>query len=123
MFAAGTAVAICGMVVGGRQVQRTRYRPDPWLAPEWAVVTSGVVCAMAMFVVGWVDPAQLIAPLDPLAWPSLPVVPAMGILVAATPAILAPPVATPPQRHVPDQDRGRTDEQLGRDRLDRVGAA
>ena len=41
IFVIGSAVAICGLVVGGRQVHRTRYRPDPWRAPEWAVVASG----------------------------------------------------------------------------------
>ena len=98
IFVVGSAVAIGGLVVGGRQVRRTRYRPDPWRAPEWAVVASGAVCVVIMFVVGWIDPGQLFPSLAPLAWPSLPLLPAIGVLVAVTPAVLAPPVATPPRR-------------------------
>ena len=98
IFVVGSAVAICGLVVGGRQVHRTRYRPDPWRAPEWAVVASGAAGVVIMFVIGWVDPAQLFPSLQPLVWPTLPWLPAIGVLVGAAPAVLAPPVATPPRR-------------------------
>src|SRR6185436_3825611 len=98
MFLVGSAVAVGGMIVGGRQVQRTRYRPDPWRAPEWAVVASGAICVLCTLVVLWTDPQQLFPPIQPLAWPSLPPLPALGVLIAATPAVLAPPVATPPRR-------------------------
>jgi energy-coupling factor transport system permease protein len=98
MFVAGSAVAITGMIVGGRQVHRTRYRPDPWLAPEWAVVASGAICVLFVLIVLWTDPRQLFPPIQPLAWPSLPLLPALGVLIAASPAVLAPPVATPPRR-------------------------
>jgi energy-coupling factor transport system permease protein len=98
MFLVGTAGAVVGLAVGGRQVSRTRYRPDPWRAPEWAVVASAAVCVTTFIVVGWVDPLQLVPILSPLVWPSLPLIPALGVLIAATPAVLAPPVATPPRR-------------------------
>lgn len=98
MFLLGSIVAVGGLVLGGRQVHRTRYRPDPWRVPEWAVVASGAACVVAFFVIGWTDPAQLYPSLEPLDWPSLPLVPAIGVLVAAAPALLAPPVSKPPRR-------------------------
>lgn len=98
MFGAGSVVAAGGLAIGGRQVHRTRYRPDPWRTPEWAVVASGAACVAAVLAVGWVDPAQLVPSLAPLGWPALPIVPALGVLAAAAPAVLAPAVATPPRR-------------------------
>ena len=99
MFVVGSAVAIVGMVVGGRQVHRTRYRPDPWRAPEWAVVASGAACVAVIFVVGWVDPVQLVPVADAAgAGRRCRSLPALGVIVAAAPAVLAPPVATPPRR-------------------------
>ncbi len=34
---AGAALCCAGLMLGGRRVTRTNYRPDPWLAPEWIV--------------------------------------------------------------------------------------
>jgi energy-coupling factor transport system permease protein len=120
IFLLGSAVAVCGLVVGGRQVSRTRYRADPWRTPEWAVVTSGLACVVAIFVVGWVDPLALVPSLSPLRWPSLPLLPALGVLTAATPAVLAPPVATPPRRS--SGLGGSNRAELGRRPTERVGA-
>lgn len=92
-FFVGGALGILGLVVGGRHVRRTRYRPDPWRAPEWAVVASGSAAAVGLIVLGAVDPAQLYPSVFPLAWPTLPLVPTLGILAALLPAWLAPPVA------------------------------
>lgn len=97
MFVAGSAVAVAGMVLGGRAVRRTRYRPDPWRLAEWMVAGSGTVCAAVLFAVGGIDPLQLVASLSPLTWPALPVLPALAIVVAASPAVWTPPVAHPPR--------------------------
>jgi energy-coupling factor transport system permease protein len=45
MLAAGVVVAVVGMVSAGRRVQRSRYRPDPWGAPELLTVAVGVAVA------------------------------------------------------------------------------
>lgn len=94
-FAVGAALGVAGMVAGGRNVRRTRYRPDPWRAPEWAVVACGGAAAVALIIAGVVDPAQLYPSVFPLAWPALPPVPTLGILAALLPAWLAPPVVAP----------------------------
>ena len=121
MFLVGSAIAIIGMVVGGRQVQRTRYRPDPWRVPEWAVAASGAVCVAVIFVIGWVDPMQLFPAFAPVAWPTLPLLPTIAVIIAATPVVLAPPVATPPRRPA----TGRRDDVRKADHLDadRVAAS
>ncbi len=91
MLAVGMALAAMGFLLAGRRVQRTRYRPDPWRGPEWAVTTCGLVVAVAMVVIGHADPAALDATLDLLAWPALPAAAAVAILVGVLPAWLAPP--------------------------------
>jgi len=91
LLAGGLAVAMAGMVLAGRNVARTRYRPDRWRAPEWATVGAGAAAAAAAIAAALVDADALIAPVVPLAWPTLPWLPAAGILVALLPAVLTPP--------------------------------
>jgi energy-coupling factor transport system permease protein len=86
----GLAVAGAGFVVAGRRVRRTRYRPDPWALPEWLVSASGVVAAVAVVAAAGVDPAELLGPYAPVAWPALPLLPVAGVLVALLPAWVAP---------------------------------
>ena len=64
-----------GSLLGGRRVQRTRYRPDPWAFAEWATALSGVVAAVAMIVAGSQNAAALNPSIFPLAWPTLPLLP------------------------------------------------
>jgi energy-coupling factor transport system permease protein len=69
-------------------VHRTRYRPDPWRAPEWLVVGCGAVVAIT-YAVSVHDP---LATGVPYAWPTLPVVPFLATLLAAVPAFATPEV-------------------------------
>ncbi len=92
ILAIGLASAGAGFLLGGRRVQRTRYRPDPWRIPEWCVSASGVAVAAVLFVTASIDPDALNPSLQPLQWPALPVVPALGILLGLLPAWVAPPV-------------------------------
>jgi energy-coupling factor transport system permease protein len=96
-FGCGAVLAIIGMVVGGRAVQRTRYRPDPWSATEWAVAGSGFL-AMIVFLGVGIDPRELYPSLSPLTWPSLPLVPALAVLLTAAPAWIAPVPMSQPRR-------------------------
>ncbi|MGH3628618.1 MAG: energy-coupling factor transporter transmembrane component T, partial [Sciscionella sp.] len=94
VLAAGCLLAAGGLAAGGRRTRRTRYRPDPWALPEWAVSASGIACAAAVFVLGWLEP-QAASPPYPLAVPALPVLALVGPLLGLLPAIAAPP---PPDR-------------------------
>ncbi|HEY3735572.1 MAG TPA: CbiQ family ECF transporter T component, partial [Streptosporangiaceae bacterium] len=89
-FGAGTALCVAGLALGGRRVSRTRYRPDPWRWPEWAVAGCGTVTAVVLFLGVGYDPAALNPGLYPLHWPPLPLLPAAAILAAALAAFAAP---------------------------------
>jgi energy-coupling factor transport system permease protein len=90
---------VAGLALGGRRVARTRYRPDPWGWPEWAVAASGLLPAVVLSLGAGAGAAGLSPVLDPLRWPPLPLLPAVAILAAALAAVAAPPV---PDLAVPD---------------------
>jgi energy-coupling factor transport system permease protein len=92
MLAVGCVVAVVGIRLGGRRVRRSVYRPDPWGLAEWMVVACGLAAAAAMFLASSVDPDNLYPTLQPLRWPTLGVLPAIGALIGVLPAVLAPPV-------------------------------
>ena len=50
MLVLGVVAAVAGLVLAGRRVGRTRYRPDPWRWPELAVMLSGVATALVGLV-------------------------------------------------------------------------
>jgi energy-coupling factor transport system permease protein len=88
----GAALCVAGLVLGGRRVRRTRYRPDPWWLPEWVVTGCGVMVATVVVAGAGFDPADLTPAFSPLQWPTLPVVPLAAILLAAVGGLAAPPV-------------------------------
>ncbi len=88
---AGTALCAAGLTLGGRRVSRSRYRPDPWRAPEWIVATVGVIPAVVLVAGAGATSLALNPPVDPLHWPSFPLVPAAAILIAALAGVAAPP--------------------------------
>jgi energy-coupling factor transport system permease protein len=90
-LALGSVLCCSGLLLGGRQVHRSQYRPDPWKVPEWAVSVSGLVPAVVLLVGAGFGPTGLNPSTDPLAWPTLPWVPALAILVAALAGVVAPP--------------------------------
>jgi energy-coupling factor transport system permease protein len=83
-------IALAGaLVLGGRRSDRTRYRPDRWLLAECVVAGCGVVAVIGVVVSGRVGGA-----LEPSGYPpegpALPMAAAIGVLVAALPAWVAP---------------------------------
>lgn len=102
----GAVLAGCGLVAGGRRTTRSRYRPDPWRASEWLVACAGVLTAVA-FVAAGGDPA-LHPATSPIAVPGLPLLPLLGVALAATPAWLAPRPPDPMRAAAPVADRHRT---------------
>lgn len=88
---AGAALSATGLALGGRRVTRSTYRPDPWRTPEWVVAACGLLGAALMFASS--DPG-LTPTFSPLAWPTLPLVPVVAILLAALAGVVAPPPVT-----------------------------
>jgi energy-coupling factor transport system permease protein len=97
MLALGVLSAVGGLALGGKRVKRTQYRPDPWQFPEWATAACGVIAALAMIIAGRVDVGALDPSVFPLAWPTLPLLPVLGLAIALLPAVITPP---PPNAHV-----------------------
>ncbi|MGF1426587.1 CbiQ family ECF transporter T component [Kitasatospora sp. LaBMicrA B282] len=93
---AGAVLCAGGLVLGGRRVQRTSYRPDPWRWPEWTVALCGVTSAVLLLVSVGYRAAELNPSLYPLSWPTLPAVPAVAVLLAAVAGVAAPPPARRP---------------------------
>ena len=86
----GLLLSVAGLVLGGRRVRRTTYRPDPWRAPEWLVAGSGLVCGAVVVVAGSYDPLLLHPSLYPLRWPDLPAIPLLALGIGLLPAFVAP---------------------------------
>ena len=86
------AAVLCGvgLAVGGRRTARSRYRPDPWRQPEWIVAGSGLVALVTMSVAHAFDVPGLTVSFSPLEFPTIPLLPVVGILLALVPAIAAP---------------------------------
>ncbi|GIJ79953.1 cobalt ABC transporter permease [Micromonospora phaseoli] len=91
MLFIGLSTAVVGMLSGGRQVRRSRYRPDRWRVAELAVAGCGVATAAVTMLAGSVDPVLLYPPVSPLTWPELTPLMVLAVVVAVAPAWLAPP--------------------------------
>lgn len=91
VLALGVLLSISGMVLGGREVKVTRYRPDRWRTPETVTALSGIAAAAAMVITRAVEPELLVLPLQPIGAPALPLLAAVGIMIAALPAFVTPP--------------------------------
>lgn len=88
-LAFGAVAAGVGLVLAGRRIRRTTYRPDPWALPEWLVAGCGVACAVAMT---WAARAGgLVTPTRPPTWPTVTAVAVLAALAALAPSVLAPP--------------------------------
>ena len=108
LLALGVAVAVTGSLMAGRRSQRTRYRPDPWLLPEWLTVACGAVAAVGVGLAAAADPAAMNpAGLIPMVAPSLPLAALVPVAVAALPAALTPlpPAALAPSLPQPATTR------------------
>jgi len=87
----GAALAVLGVVAGGRRTGRSRYRPDPWALPEWLVVGCGATAATLVFWQLGSEP-ELLVMASPTDLPPVPMLACLGILVGILPAVLAPPL-------------------------------
>jgi len=100
----GSAAAAASLAVGARRERRSRYRPDPWAAPEWAVMLSGAAAGAFVLVAAQRAVPGIVLQTSPAVWPALPWLPALGVLIGLLPAWLAP---MPPLRALEHDRRGR----------------
>ncbi len=90
LLVGGSVVAGAALLIGGRGVVRSQYRPDEWRGAEWAVLASGLAALAGVVAAGRIDPGSLHTGAYPIAAPQLPWPALAGILLAALPAWLAP---------------------------------
>ena len=88
--AIGALLLGAGLAASGRRTNRTRYRPDPWRAPEWLVSASGATVVGTMVAAGVLGAPGIQFVVYPLGPPTLPTVAAVGILIGLLPAWAAP---------------------------------
>lgn len=103
----GVAGCVAGLAVGGRRVRRSSYRPDVWRWPEWAVAAAGLVPAAVLVSGVGAGATAINPPTDPLAWPTVPLLPAVAVLVAALAAVAAPPPRRLPRAAGPSGEQRR----------------
>ena len=108
LLVAGVAAATASLAVGARRDPRSRYRPDPWAVPEWVVLTSGAAAGALVLVAAQRGMPGVVLQTSPAVWPTLPWLPALGLLLGLLPAWVTP---MPPQRAVERATRS----QPGRD--------
>ncbi|RJQ72273.1 energy-coupling factor transporter transmembrane protein EcfT [Pseudonocardiaceae bacterium YIM PH 21723] len=85
LLLAGAGLAIAGLRLGAKRVPRTRYRPDPWRWQESVVAGSGAIAAAATVFVSASGGSGLVMSVVPIEVPTLPLIPALGVLVALAP--------------------------------------
>jgi energy-coupling factor transport system permease protein len=88
MLAVGVALAVAGFLGAGHRVQRTRYRPDRWLAPDLVTAATGIAVAALMSAVGSAHPEVVLTP--PGTAPELSVVALLAVLLGVLPAVATP---------------------------------
>jgi energy-coupling factor transport system permease protein len=96
LLAAAAVLCAVGFAARGRRLQRSRYRPDRWGVAEWLIVSSGLVALGAVALANALQVPGMVVSFEPLAVPPLPLLPVVGILVAALPALVAPSRRTVP---------------------------
>jgi energy-coupling factor transport system permease protein len=92
LLTAGVVLLLASFAFASAQSTRTRYRPDPWRAPEWIAVACGVAALAALVIASNLGVDGLRPTFNPLEVPAVPLLPALAILVAAAPAVLTPAV-------------------------------
>ena len=90
VIAVGGALLGLSLVLASSTSTRTRYRPDPWLLPEWATLAAGLVAFAGLALAAHAHVAGLQPDYSPVAFPALPLLPAAAILCAAVPAFATP---------------------------------
>ncbi|WP_369379309.1 energy-coupling factor transporter transmembrane protein EcfT [Streptomyces sp. cg36] len=102
---AGLAAALAGLRLGGRRTVRTRYRPERWGARAWLVAGSGAAVAALMIRAGGYAPGALHPGVVPLTAPTLPLWPALSVLVGLLPAFVAPAPHAPGPAPAPQESQ------------------
>jgi energy-coupling factor transport system permease protein len=83
-LAVGALLAVAGLRAGAVRVRRTKYRPDRW-TPHAVLVAASGLAATAATIAAELAGVGLVPSTVPLELPELPLLPAIGVLVALAP--------------------------------------
>jgi energy-coupling factor transport system permease protein len=92
MLFLGAALCTASFAIARSGAYRSKYRPDQWRWPELATVAAGVATLVTFVIGGHIDVFAMRPAYSPLAEPTLPLLPTLGVLLAALPAVLTPPI-------------------------------
>ncbi len=92
MLGIGAVLLVASLRMSKSGAVRSCYRPDLWRTPEWLTVAAGVAAVVALVIAGHLGVNGLHPAYSPLEAPTLPLLPAVGILAAALPAFASPPL-------------------------------
>lgn len=117
LLAGGLLGAGLGLRAAGRRLRVTAYRPHPWRTRETFVAATGVLAAVIVLGLGWLDPdtlnpalASLLGPealfptTNPLVWPEL----SLPMLVVVGLVLLPVPLTRPRRRTETESTRNDT---------------
>jgi energy-coupling factor transport system permease protein len=88
ILVAGAVLLTATVVLGGARSRRTRYRPDPWGAPEWAACAAGVVVLVSYLLAAALHSGSLGVGFYPITFPPFPVLAAAGSLAGLVPVLV-----------------------------------
>lgn len=86
------ALASAALALAGRARVRTVYRRQGWRLAEWSTAACGLIVATAFLALG---SNVLAGPVNPPAWPAVPLIGLAAALLCITPAFTTP---LPPDR-------------------------
>ncbi len=87
----GVGLSAVGLRLASRRLHRSRYRPARWDARAVSVALSGAAAVVVIVLVqafGAADAELLVPVTTPLAFPAVPLVPAVAVLGALAPLVL-----------------------------------
>lgn len=100
LLVVGLIGSALGLRLAGRRLQVTSYRPHPWGLRDALIGASGVLAAVIVLGLGWLnpdamnpvlvgvlDPLALFPTTDPLSWPALsvPMLAVIALVLAPLP--------------------------------------
>ncbi|HET9289957.1 MAG TPA: energy-coupling factor transporter transmembrane protein EcfT, partial [Actinomycetes bacterium] len=86
----GVVASAAALWTGAKRDPRSRYRPDPWAFPEWAVVGTGLVTVTVVVACAQARLPGIVPPTSPAAFPELPWQAVAGVLFALLAAVVSP---------------------------------
>jgi energy-coupling factor transport system permease protein len=87
---AGSTLLVLAVFLASRATERVRYRPRPLTGADWFVRGISLLAPIAVGIAALADDSSLTWVAQPLAWPSVSVLPLIGTLFLLAPMLVRP---------------------------------